>query len=348
MTLQAVVFPQDPLSYACNKDNYLYSIDASGGSWNNPEEFYGFQEQPPQEAVNNNNNNNNVTDSMDQWDSYNSNSSPEPCITTVDHDQSSLLLGANNSPLLPPVEAAASSNTVAAAATTGRRKRRRTRSVKNKEEIENQRMTHIAVERNRRKQMNEYLAVLRSLMPPSYVQRGDQASIIGGAINFVKELEQLLQCMNGQKKRKQEHHNNTVPFAEFFMFPQYSTHATRNCHNNSTLYPPPCGEAVTEKISSQSAAVDIEVSLVDRHANMKILSKKQHGLLVKMVIGLQNLGFTILHLNVTTASDMVLTSVSVKVEEGSQLNTVDEIAASVNELLHTIHEEVPLCADHQL
>jgi hypothetical protein len=32
-------------------------------------------------------------------------------------------------------------------------------------------MTHIAVERNRRRQMNEYLAVLRSLMPPSYAQR---------------------------------------------------------------------------------------------------------------------------------------------------------------------------------
>ena len=43
--------------------------------------------------------------------------------------------------------------------------------VKNEEEIESQRMTHIAVERNRRRQMNEYLAVLRSLMPPSYAQR---------------------------------------------------------------------------------------------------------------------------------------------------------------------------------
>jgi hypothetical protein len=53
----------------------------------------------------------------------------------------------------------------------GRRKRRRTRSVKNREEVESQRMTHIAVERNRRKQMNEYLSALRSLMPPSYVQR---------------------------------------------------------------------------------------------------------------------------------------------------------------------------------
>lgn len=53
----------------------------------------------------------------------------------------------------------------------GRRKRRRARAMKNKEEVENQRMTHIAVERNRRKQMNEYLAVLRTMMPPSYVHR---------------------------------------------------------------------------------------------------------------------------------------------------------------------------------
>lgn len=54
----------------------------------------------------------------------------------------------------------------------GRKKRRRKpRVCKNKEEAETQRMTHIAVERNRRKQMNEHLAVLRSLMPESYVQR---------------------------------------------------------------------------------------------------------------------------------------------------------------------------------
>lgn len=54
---------------------------------------------------------------------------------------------------------------------SGRRKRRRTKCTKNEEEIAIQRMTHIAVERNRRRQMNDYLAVLRSLMPPSYAQR---------------------------------------------------------------------------------------------------------------------------------------------------------------------------------
>ena len=50
-------------------------------------------------------------------------------------------------------------------------KRKRPRTIKTTEEVESQRMTHIAVERNRRKQMNEHLRVLRSLMPGSYVQR---------------------------------------------------------------------------------------------------------------------------------------------------------------------------------
>lgn len=59
----------------------------------------------------------------------------------------------------------------------GRKKRRRRPKIcKNKEEAETQRITHIAVERNRRKQMNEHLAVLRSLMPESYVQRVSTSS----------------------------------------------------------------------------------------------------------------------------------------------------------------------------
>jgi len=52
-----------------------------------------------------------------------------------------------------------------------RRKRKRPRPTKNKEEVESQRMTHIAVERNRRRQMNDHLNVLKSLMPASYIQR---------------------------------------------------------------------------------------------------------------------------------------------------------------------------------
>ncbi|CAH9073617.1 unnamed protein product [Cuscuta epithymum] len=61
---------------------------------------------------------------------------------------------------------AAGSATKSAAATS-----EKARTPQNREEIEIQRRTHISVERNRRKQMNEFLAVLRGLLPESYVQR---------------------------------------------------------------------------------------------------------------------------------------------------------------------------------
>ncbi|KAE8704219.1 hypothetical protein F3Y22_tig00110458pilonHSYRG00255 [Hibiscus syriacus] len=71
-----------------------------------------------------------------------------------------------------PSTAAANVDLTANLAVQGRKNRRRKpRVCKNKEEAETQRTTHIAVERNMRKQMNEHLVVLRSLMPESYVQR---------------------------------------------------------------------------------------------------------------------------------------------------------------------------------
>ncbi|CAI0453973.1 unnamed protein product [Linum tenue] len=255
----------------------------------------------------------------------------------------------------PQEEALAGSTSIAPA----RRKRRRSKNAKNEEEIESQRMTHIAVERNRRKQMNEYLALLRSLMPSSYVQRGDQASIIGGAINFVKELEQLLQAMEAQKAshHHQQHaqndedgqagftDNGRLPsplFSEFFAFPQYSTrNQTVQAQSPS---PVASGDGMAGSlgggVAREEAAVgEVEVTMSESHANVKILARKQHRQLVKLVAGLQGLGMTILHLNVTTASDqMVLYSVSFKVEEGCYLNTVDEIAAAVNQMLRRIEE----------
>lgn len=172
MTLEAVVFPQDPFTYGCK--DYLYSLVGGGNtqsevSWSNN---YGSQTTEEKDLfgiVNNNNIDYNTLHAnwdssspsllqnvKDQWDSH---SSPETTTTTT------------------------------TTTTTSRRKRRRTKSIKNVEEIESQRMTHIAVERNRRKQMNEYLSVLRSLMPPSYVQR---VSFVFCSIRRIKILHDLV------------------------------------------------------------------------------------------------------------------------------------------------------------
>ncbi|KAL4570480.1 hypothetical protein LXL04_026135 [Taraxacum kok-saghyz] len=229
-----------------------------------------------------------------------------------------------------------------------KKRRRRPRVSKNKEEAENQRMTHIAVERNRRKQMNEHLAVLRSLMPESYVQRGDQASIVGGAIEFVKELEHLLQSLEAQKfilsqqQQQQEDeggHNSkftessspTPPFSQFFAYPQYT-----------------CSQIPNKYTSKSKAAIaDIEVTLIETHANIRILSQKRVTQLSKMVACFQTLHLSVLHLNVTTLDPLVLYSISVKVEEGCRLNSADEIAGAVHQMLRIIEEEatLSLCVD---
>ncbi|XP_022731905.1 transcription factor bHLH71-like isoform X1 [Durio zibethinus] len=218
----------------------------------------------------------------------------------------------------------------------GRNKRRRKpRVCKNKEEAETQRMTHIAVERNRRKQMNEHLSVLRSLMPESYVQRGDQASIVGGAIEFVKELEHLLQTLEAQKLRvlqqvpaaaNEETTNSKLlspPFAQFFMYPQYTCSQIPNKYTSKTM----------------ASTADIEVTLIETHANLRILSRKGPRLLSKLVAGFQSLYLFILHLNVTTMDPLVLYSISAKVEEGCQLSSVDDIAGAVHHMLRIIEED---------
>ncbi|GMI67926.1 hypothetical protein like AT1G72210 [Hibiscus trionum] len=58
-----------------------------------------------------------------------------------------------------------------------------------------------------------------------------------------------------------------------------------------------------------------------------------------MVSGIHSLGLTVLHLNVTSVENMALYSLSVKVEENCELTTVDEVAASIYEMVDRFQEE---------
>nr|WAK86072.1 transcription factor bHLH26 [Nothapodytes nimmoniana] len=225
-----------------------------------------------------------------------------------------------------------------------KKRRRRPKLCKNKEDAEAQRMTHIAVERNRRKQMNEHLAVLRSLMPESYVQRGDQASIVGGTVQFIKELEHMVQFLESQKLQTlqggKENEETTITTTaatttNFLPLPiaNFSAQQQSSCSHLSNKY--------TSK--NQAAVADIEVTLIETHANIKIMSKKRVRQLSKMVACFQTLYLYILHLNVTTLDPLVLYSISAKVEEGCLLNSADEISSAIHHMLRMIEEEATLC-----
>jgi hypothetical protein len=101
-------------------------------------------------------------------------------------------------------------------------------------------------------------------------------------------------------------------FAGFFTFPQYSMRAA----GGGSLAPVNVdGDAndATAAGSRPSSVADIEVTMVESHASLKMLSRQRPKQLLRVVTGLQGHRLTVLHLNVTRAGDMDLYSLSLKV-----------------------------------
>ncbi|KAF8107387.1 hypothetical protein N665_0122s0029 [Sinapis alba] len=220
-------------------------------------------------------------------------------------------------------------------------KRKRARTSKTSEEVESQRMTHIAVERNRRKQMNEHLRVLRSLMPGSYVQRGDQASIIGGAIEFVRELEQLLQCLESQKRRRILGETGNRQLGDMTTTMTSSSPITSVANplistGNVTELEGGGGGLREETAENKSCLADVEVKLLGFDAMIKILSRRRPGQLIKTIAALEDLHLSILHTNITTMEQTVLYSFNVKITSETRF-TAEDIASSIQEIFSFIH-----------
>ncbi|KAH0891875.1 hypothetical protein HID58_054304 [Brassica napus] len=228
-------------------------------------------------------------------------------------------------------------------------KKKRARTSKTSEEVESQRMTHIAVERNRRKQMNEHLRVLRSLMPGSYVQRGDQASIIGGAIEFVRELEQLLQCLESQKRRRILGETGNRQIGDMTTTMTSSSPITSVANplistGNVTELEGGGGGIREETAENKSCLADVEVKLLGFDAMIKILSRRRPGQLIKTIAALEDLHLSILHTNITTMEQTVLYSFNVKASKYKHVQitsetrfTAEDIASSIQEIFSFIH-----------
>lgn len=118
-----------------------------------------------------------------------------------------------------------------------------------------------------------------------------------------------MQLQETQKKRKQQLDSNfSTLFSDFFTFPQYSTCSTQ--FRNSLTEPETL--IMAEKMSAEAIA-DVEVTMVESHASIKVLIKRHKKQLLKMVVGLHSLRLLVLHLNIATVDNMVLYSFSVKV-----------------------------------
>ncbi|WVZ55223.1 hypothetical protein U9M48_005913 [Paspalum notatum var. saurae] len=190
---------------------------------------------------------------------------------------------------------------------------------KKPEEAETQRMTHIAVERNRRRLMNDHLASLRSLIPSSYIPRGDQATVVGGAIDYVKQLEQQLVALQAAAAARRGGSGAVVATAAsaasdgVFVSPQYTSYS---------------------EAAARGRGVDVEaMAAVGGHVRVRVAGRRWPGRLVRAVAALEDLRLAVLHLAVTSVGhDTVVYCFNLKMEEGCEVATADEVAAVVHQI----------------
>ncbi|KAG6745635.1 hypothetical protein POTOM_050133 [Populus tomentosa] len=223
-----------------------------------------------------------------------------------------------------------------------------------------QRISHIAVERNRRKQMNEHLSVLRSLMPCFYVKRGDQASIIGGVVDYINELQQVLHSLEAKKQRKvysEVLSPRIVSSPRPPLSPRKPPLSPRLNLPNSPRTPQPCSaykprlqqgyisptmanslepsptssssssinDNINELIAnSKSAIADVEVKFSGPNVLLKTVSPRIPGQAVKIVSALEDLALEILHVSISTIDhETMLNSFTIKIGIECQLSAED-------------------------
>ncbi|KAK8714776.1 hypothetical protein V6N13_042125 [Hibiscus sabdariffa] len=233
------------------------------------------------------------------------------------------------------------------------------------------RMSHITVERNRRKQMNEHLSVLRSLMPCFYVKRGDQASIIGGVVDYINELQQVLQSLEAKKQRKVY---SEVLSPRVVLSPRPSPLSPRKppisprvnlpisprtpqpgspykprlqmagylspTVASTSLEPSPTSSASSVDnnelvANSKSPIADVEVKFSGPNLVLKTASPRIPGQALKIISALEELSLEILNVNINTIDETMLNSFTIKIGIECRL--------SAEELAHQIQQTFGHC-----
>lgn len=146
-----------------------------------------------------------------------------------------------------------------------------------------------------------YSSLSCSNLSYSWQLKGDQASIIAGVIEFIKELHLVLQSLEAKKRRK-----------SLSPSPGPSPRPLQ-------LSPTPESPFITHNTFKElgaccnSPVADVEARISGSNVMLKTISKRIPGQVVKIINVLEKLSFEILHLNISTMQETVLYSFVIKV-----------------------------------
>ena len=152
----------------------------------------------------------------------------------------------------------------------------------------------------------------------------------------MRELEQLLQCLESQKRRRllgeaqsRQVGDSTLAAPQPLQPPFFPPLPLPNDQMKLVELETGIREETAE---SKSCLADVEVKLLGFDAMIKILSRRRPGQLIKTIAALEDLQLIILHTNITTIEQTVLYSFNVKVTIYSyqEINTLNVLKLNIN------------------
>lgn len=146
--------------------------------------------------------------------------------------------------------------------------------------------------------------------------QGDQASIIGGVIEFIKELHQVLQALESKKQRKSlsPSPGPSTP-RPVLQLPATSQPADNNI-------PVSVGELGA---CCNSSLADVEARISGSNVVLKVISQRIPGQILKIIAVLEKFSFEVLHLNISSMDDTVLYSFVIKVTYINMINNLFQL-----------------------
>ncbi|OMP01692.1 hypothetical protein COLO4_11659 [Corchorus olitorius] len=139
---------------------------------------------------------------------------------------------------------------------------------------------HIMAERKRREKLSQRFIALSAIVPG--LKKMDKASVLGDAIKYVKHLQERLQVLEEQTKKR------TVESVVFVKKSQLSADdESSSCEENSD------GQS-----TSDAALPEIEARVSDNDVLIRIHCEKQKGFMAKILSEIENLHLTVVNSSV--------------------------------------------------
>ncbi|CAN6485148.1 unnamed protein product [Victoria cruziana] len=210
---------------------------------------------------------------------------------------------------------------------------------------------NLVAERKRRKKLNDRLYTLRSIVPK--ITKMDRASILGDAIEYVKELQKQVKDLQdeledipdgGQKDSSApppEHQNgvfrpgeyeessNGLRMADQASRLSYSTRTTEHSKQNTD-----CGSTEDK---GQQMEVQVEVTQVGEHEfSLKIFCENRAGGFSRLMQAMDSLGLEVITVNIITFRGLVLNLFKVEMRDNEAIQA-DQVRDSLLELTRNLN-----------